>query len=318
MEPRISIIVPGYKVEQYVAKCLQSLVNQTLHEIEIIVVNDGSPDNSLSICERFAAADPRVKVYSKQNGGLSDARNYGIAKATAPYIGFVDSDDYVDETMFAYLLSLIEHHHADIAVCGVKQFNEKGVYSTRGLEKETVMNKHDALRELFFGQNIMNAVCNKLFRREMLSGIEFPFGKLYEDEFYTYRAFDQAATVVAGSGAFYYYNKKNAGSITSGSFTDRELDRVEASLQKIEYCDKKYPSLISLVEQYLVYDCLVCLSKMEKYDKKYDGVLKCNIRSHLLSYLRGKTSITGKCFAVAAAVSPQLAVYLYKKLPRHE
>ena len=309
MTPCLSVIVPVYNVEKYLPRCLGSLIGQTLKEIEIILVNDGSTDRSEQICQAYAEKDARIRVFSKQNGGLSDARNYGIERAQADVLGFVDSDDYVDGNMFEYLLRIKEEHHAQIAVGGVRMAADDGhIYQNRAVERESVYNTHDAMAELLYSKRILNSVCNKIFDKTLFDGIAFPFGKLYEDEFVTYRVFDRAETIAMTNQVFYYY-RKNPGSITHVKYTDRELDRVYASIEKLGFIHEHYPDLDDLVKQYLVYDCMMAMSKMDRYDHRYDELLRDNIRAHWRSFVKGDHSVASKMYVRLARVSPGLAVF---------
>ena len=169
MKPDISIIVPVYNTEKYVQSCLESLIKQTYKDIEIIVVNDGSNDESLVKCKEIAEKDSRIKIFTKTNGGLSDARNYGINKAEGKYLGFVDSDDYISENMYESLLSGITYNNADIAVAAINQVDEIGnILKTRSIDgEEKLLTKYEGMEELLFSQRISNSVCNKLFKREL-------------------------------------------------------------------------------------------------------------------------------------------------------
>ncbi len=312
MKPKLSVIVPVYNVEKYLPCCLDSLIGQTLKEIEIILVNDGSTDGSERICRAYAEKDTRIKVFSKENGGLSDARNYGMERAESDVLGFVDSDDYVDGNMFEYLLRIKEEHHAQIAVGGVRMATDEGqVYQNRAVERENVYNTHDAMAELLYSQRILNSVCNKIFDKVLFDGIIFPFGKLYEDEYVTYKLFDKAESVAMTNQVFYYY-RKNPGSITHVKYTDRELDRVYASLEKLDFISKRYPDLADLVKQYLVYDCMMAMSKMERYEKKYDNTIVDNIRKYGKSFLKGDHTLGAKVYVAVAMISPKIAVYCNK------
>ncbi len=317
MNPILSIVVPIYNVEKYLSRCLDSLINQTLKEIEIILVNDGSTDKSGEICHFYAQKDKRIKLYSKINGGLSDARNYGIKKATAAVIGFVDSDDYVDIDMFRVLLELKKESSAEIAVGGVKMVsNDEKEYQIRSLEKEAVYNRHDAMEELLKSKRITNSVCNKLFDKVLFEGIEFPFGKLYEDEYVTYRLFDRANKIAMTNTVFYYY-RSSPNSITHKMFTEKEFDRIYASEIKVDYIRENYPDLVALAQRYLVYDCVMALSKMQRYKRTYNVLIRDNIRRNLKCFLVGDYSVGTKAFAVVASVSPTIGVYVYNKLFTH-
>ncbi len=188
MKKKVSIIVPVYNVENYLEICLDSLVNQTLKEIEIIIVNDGSPDNSQKIIDKYAKKYPqKIKKFIKENGGLSDARNYGLQHATGDYIAFIDSDDYVDEDMFAKMYNKAIENNYDIVVCNLKYIYE----DTNKIElvnsniKEDIENKEDIKKLLI---NIYPSACNKIYKKEIFANnFRFKKGILFEDVEFTCR-----------------------------------------------------------------------------------------------------------------------------------
>lgn len=316
MAPTLSVVVPIYNVEKYLKQCLNSLANQTLSNIEIILVNDGSTDNSEAICQSYAEQDSRIKLFSKPNGGLSDARNFGIQKVTSPVVGFVDSDDYVDLDMFQVLMELKLRSNAEIAVGGVKMVSNDGEeYMVRAVEGEIIADRHDAMEELLKSKRITNSVCNKIFDITLFDQISFPVGKLYEDEYVTYKLFDRANKVAMTNEVSYYY-RSSPNSITHKPFSEREFDRIDASVIKVGYIDKKYPDLVQYAKRYLVYDCVMALSKMKKYKSTYDQITRDNIRKYLGCFMRGDYSKGTKLFALIAAVSPALAVRLYRTITR--
>lgn len=187
--PLISIIVPVYNVEKYLYKCIDSICNQTYKNLEIILVNDGSQDKSPSICDKYMARDIRVKVIHKTNGGLSDARNCGLDIASGEYVGFVDSDDWVDNDMYEILLNNLIDNDADLAECGMKlHYPDGSIINEENTEKYILTNK-DALR-MFLTQkiDIKGTVTNKLYHKSIFSKIRFPVGRLHEDGYYTYKA----------------------------------------------------------------------------------------------------------------------------------
>ena len=316
MTPRLSVIVPVYNVERYLSHCLDSLISQTLKDIEIILVNDGSTDDSEKICRDYSEKDSRIKLYSKQNGGLSDARNYGLQYASSDVVGFVDSDDYIDAEMFEGLLNAKEAANAQIAVGGVKMVNGEGqVYMTRSLDSNAVLNRHDAMEELLKSKRITNSVCNKIFDKALFDQIIFPVGRLYEDEYVTYRLFDRAEKVAMTNQVFYYY-RSSPNSITHKVFSEREFDRIDASQIKVKYIKNNYPDLVKYAERYLVYDCVMSLSKMTEYKVSYNQLTRDNIRKYLKCFLVGDYAVGTKLFAIVAACSPALSVKLYSFLKR--
>lgn len=178
---KVSVIVPVYNTEKYLAKCLDSLVNQTLKEIEIILVNDGSKDGSQIIINSYAEKDHRIKPFEKPNGGLSDARNFGIEKAEGEYMAFVDSDDYIDVNMFEKMYDLAKKHSAEIALCDLEKVNEKGE-SFRKLPQSPQLPEKIVLKDDFsiFGEFECFA-CNKIFKRELFEENKFKKGLHFED-----------------------------------------------------------------------------------------------------------------------------------------
>ena len=164
----ISVIVPVYNVEKYIRQCLDSIVGQTYQDLEIILVDDGSPDSSGAICDEYAEKDSRIKVIHKQNEGQSIARNVGMQTATGDFIGFVDSDDSIDLEMFEKLFSAIDG--VDIAICGHNVVYDAKI-ETNSKGKEKTLNESELWQEVF--GNLNNAVWNKLFRRELLTNIQF-------------------------------------------------------------------------------------------------------------------------------------------------
>ncbi len=178
---KVSVIVPVYNTSKYLVKCLDSLLDQTLDELEIIVVNDGSTDDSQQIIDEFVAKSPKIKAFEKPNGGLGDARNYGIERASGDFIGFVDSDDYVSVEMFEKLYEKGIEHQADIVFCDLEKVNEKGEVF-RDLPQSPQLPEKIELEKDFtiFGEMACFA-CNKLFRKELFTKQRFRKGIHFED-----------------------------------------------------------------------------------------------------------------------------------------
>ena len=172
----VSVIVPVYNVEKYLYKCLISLISQTYKDIEIICVNDGSTDNSLKILEEYAIKDNRVSVYTKENGGLSDARNFGLTKANGDYVIFVDSDDYIDTTTIEKCVDNANKYNSDIVVYDMKYIYDDREELASGGEFECTSFKEN--RNIIF---INNSACNKFIKRELMNDVSFPKGLYYED-----------------------------------------------------------------------------------------------------------------------------------------
>lgn len=204
---KVSIIVPVYNVEPYLEKCLKSLVNQTLKEKEIIIVNDGTKDNSQEIIDKYAKKYPCIKSYIKENGGLSSARNYGIKLATGEYLAFVDSDDYVLEDMYKGMYQLAKEKKYDMVVCDLNYlYPNKTIKSSSNIKTSTKDIKKAML-------NIYPAAWNKIFKRELVSNIYFKEGIWFEDVEYLYRVLPKIKNIGVIHKPFYQYLQRE-GSIT--------------------------------------------------------------------------------------------------------
>lgn len=201
----ISIIVPVHNMEGYLGKCLDSLVGQSHRHLEILLIDDGSTDESGAICDRYAAGDGRIKVVHRENGGLSAARNTGLDLATGDYIGFVDSDDWLEHDMYEFLLRDLLDVGADIAVCGFYRTYDHGEEPNDPSGTYRVLSKEDALELLLQDGILQNFYWCKLYKREVLEGIRMPEGKVFEDAFTQHLVFEKAKTVVLHNIPKYHY-----------------------------------------------------------------------------------------------------------------
>lgn len=238
----ISIIVPVYNTSKYLEKCLYSLMNQTIKNIEIIVVNDGSTDNSLEIINKIAKEDERIKVYNKKNGGLSSARNYGIEKSTGKYIGFVDSDDYVREDMYEILKKNLEDNSADMSICRWYLVENEIKRECNFKTENIVLNSEDAINVLLSHSSFDNFVVTKLYKRELFDDIRFDEGKLLEDLLIMYKLINKSRLISLCSEPLYYYVQRN-NSITNN--LNKELDEkcFDAFVVRKNNLQKMYPKL---------------------------------------------------------------------------
>lgn len=240
-EPLISIIVPVYGVEKYLTQCVQSLINQTYKNLEIILVDDGSPDNSGALCDELAKTDTRIKVIHRPNGGLSAARNDGLAIASGEMLGFVDSDDYIDNDMYQYLYSLLSKYDADISVCAFRKFSEEsGVLQKENAEEITSYSNKQAMKLLLEDELIGSHPCNKLFKRSIFGDLKFPEGRVYEDIALMHRVFAQADKVVCSTKMEYnYLIRGNSTSYTQTAKWGYSL--FKAFKDRCEFICEEYP-----------------------------------------------------------------------------
>lgn len=244
-DPRISVIVPVYKVEPYLRKCLDSIVNQTYQNLEIILVDDGSPDNCGAICDEYAARDERIRVIHQSNGGLSAARNAGLDVATGDCIGFVDSDDWAEPEMFETLFRGMEETKADIAVCG--RYEEyKDRRAAIGWPETRIMNREEALGELLKKTQLQNLVWDKLYRRKLFEGLHFPAGKTFEDIAVMHRLLLRAEKVVCLPETMYHYRQRPDGIVGDISLKNK-LTHYEMLRQRYEELKEAWPQFADLM-----------------------------------------------------------------------
>ena len=241
----ISVIVPVYKVEKYLEKCIESIIKQTHTNLQIILVNDGSPDNCGKICDEYAKKDSRIEVIHKINGGLSDARNVGINRANGRYIGFVDSDDYVKEDMYEKLINLIKEYDADVSICNLYDVIDGKEYIRNKENGIQEYSRLDILKEVLLDKNIQNYAWNKLYKKELFDEIKYPIGKKYEDIGTTFYVFEKCNKIVVTSEPEYYYLKRsdslvnNVTEITVFDYTEIIIQRYLYTRENIEEL-KKY------------------------------------------------------------------------------
>ena len=244
---KISIIVPVYNTEKYLSKCLNSLIKQTYKDIEIIVVNDGSKDKSLEIAKKIAKQDNRIKVFNKENGGLSSARNFGIEKASGEYIGFVDSDDYIKENMFEILYNMIKEANAKIAICGWYLVEDNQIRTCNFKCKKLVLNDEQAIDMLLNHVSFDNFACNKLFHRALFKDVIFPVGELLEDLSTIYKLIHEAKVIVVDSNPLYYY-VLHSNSITSNLYKQVNPDSFKAFENRKNSLLSLYPKLSNKIK----------------------------------------------------------------------
>jgi glycosyltransferase involved in cell wall biosynthesis len=208
-KPIVSIVVPVYNVDEYISKCIDSLLSQTLKKIEIILVDDGSTDLSGKICDEYALKDNRIKVIHKENNGLSSARNSGLAIANGDYIGFVDSDDWVKEDMFEFLYKNIMTYDADISVCGHFIVDGVTVEPIRNDGEIKILNHTEALSAILLDDEINSFAWDKLYKRKLFVDLYYPVGRRFEDIAFTYLVFNRSKRVVQTNVSKYYYVRRS-------------------------------------------------------------------------------------------------------------
>lgn len=295
--PLVSIVVPVYNTSLYLDSCIESLLSQTVADIEIILVDDGSTDGSSAKCDMLALADFRIKVIHKENGGLSDARNCGAMAATAPFIGFVDSDDVVCPEMYEILLRDIAETGADIATCNVLELHEKDFLdrdiSNVELSKGSpeVLTGKDALGRMLRSEDLPKIwVPTRLYPRWLFEqGFVFPVGRTYEDAYTIVDIFSKMKTVSVNSSPLYCYLHHD-NTITSSPYTEKTHDIIIAWERCSNQISKQYPDLIRDADfrcywaRCVVLDKMIAKGGMEGSDEEAD----------IVAYLRSRYSTVKK------------------------
>lgn len=241
----ISVIVPIYNMEKYLNKCVDSILNQTYSNLEIILVDDGSTDLSPKICDEYLKLDDRIKVFHKKNGGLSDAKNFGLKKANGKYVGFVDSDDWIDKNMYEEMYYKLKNTKSNIVICGRYVEYENGERNEWYNKNEMVMDNEQSLIYLNSFYNFDMSSCDKLCEKTLFENIEFPYGKKCEDAYTTYLLFAKADRVAYIPKCFYHYFQR------SGSISRNEkinMDYIYAAAQQVDFFAKEYPHLKYIAE----------------------------------------------------------------------
>jgi len=291
--PLISIIVPVYNVKEYLKRCVESLINQTYRNIEIIIVDDGSTDGSELLCDNFKNTDKRIKVFHKKNGGLSDARNFGISHSTGQYIGFVDSDDFIDKNMYEILMKNIIKNDADISICKFTITN-KNSFKIKPETDIKVFSKEEAMKEVMLGNYFQSHVCNKLFKRKLFSNLKFPEKKWYEDVYSMHLLIHNSEKIVSSNYCGYAYFRRKE-SITNCTWNNKHFDWLDALENIKRFYKINYPEYLDEVCNVYVFANLLLIRKLcltKKSGKKLIELLRENILENYKKYIKykGKTS----------------------------
>lgn len=269
MEDKISVVIPVYKVEKYLDECLESVVNQTYKNLEIILVDDGSPDNCPKMCDEWARKDDRIKVIHKENGGLSDARNAGVKVSTGKYLSFIDSDDYVEKNLYEVAIEKLKDNNAQIFVFGRSYLYGNNKESNSNKKIELIMNSEEALDKMNIFQYYDVAAWDKIYKRDLFENIEFPKGKLCEDWYTTYKVIDKADKVVFNSTPLYVYRQRS-NSITHSNVAKINREPLYASKEVLEFIKEKHPNIVQNAISKYVVSCIGVYNNYLYYTKDTD------------------------------------------------
>lgn len=317
----VSIIVPIYNTEKYLRKCVDSILKQTYENLEVILVNDGSPDNSLEICREYERLDSRVKVINKKNGGLSSARNAGLEICTGKYITFVDSDDYLEKNAIKHLIENIKEGDADIA------YIHEIIVDEEYDEKQINLDEH--IKTIYYSRNFLSAICErkvncavwgKLFKRELFDVLRFNETRLNEDFLlFSEMLLEKEVKIIEDTYNGYYYLER-INSISRQGFSKSLKDAVYNTIEMKELAKKQCNSLVPYYGAYAAYQARTALITMteNQYNSECEFVELCrNTITDNLTYLKDSfISIKDRVFCELYAKYPKIMIYIIRRIRR--
>lgn len=308
---KISVIVPVYKVEPYLRQCVDSIINQTYKNLEIILVDDGSPDNCGKICDEYATKDNRIKVLHIENGGPAIARNAGLDIATGKYIGYIDSDDYIEPDMYETLYNAMVKNDAELVVCNWYRQDGGNWVTNTDYPKKELLTPNEAL-ESFYSHMY---VWNKLFRKDVVKNLRF-VETYAQDVLYTFTVFSRIEKVVCLDKSLCYYRSNPASRQHTKKFKRNFLAFLKVQNLEMIYAEKH--KLFNLKEK--IYNFRLCLlaqwlgfiSLQEKPDMESANFVLKELKSNLFKYLTISDKISKKCFLLVSCINFNLAGKIYK------
>ena len=275
----ISVIVPIYNVEEYLKKCIDSIINQTYTNIEIILVDDGSTDNCGTICDEYSQKDDRIKVIHKENGGLSDARNAGIEIATGKFLTFIDSDDFIEEGYIELLYNTIEEYDADLSIASHRVIYDKTIMD-KSTNEEFCGDSKLILEKILYDDGVDLSAWGKLYKVELFKEVRYPKDRLFEDSATTYKLIDLSNKIAVCSKPVYNYVIREK-SITNNTFSEKKLDLITSTKEMTDFIEEKYPDLKKACNRRLMYSYLSTLTQLAK-----SGDENKEAEQELLNYIK--------------------------------
>lgn len=321
--PKISVLVPVYNVEKYIEKCLDSIINQTYPNLEIILVDDGSTDNSGNICDEYARKDSRIKVIHQKNQGVAKSRNIAIASAGGEFIGFVDSDDFIDSNMYTDMMALALESLADIVMINFEYTDLNGQKIPGNTSSKPISDR------IITGKQFISELChdynstyvvpwNKIYRKKLFSGIQYPNGKTIDDEAVIHRLAHKCNTISFSSKAYYFY-RQHPTSIMNKNFSLKKLDGLDALIDRIVFLEENaYDNNIILKSKlYLIHNCTAMFKKLDLKKSDHKDALKKYykiIKPFCKELLRSNIPIKGeRNMLIFMGISPFLYLKIFKR-----
>lgn len=282
----ISVIIPAYNVSPYLERCVQSIIGQTYSDLEIILVDDGSTDGTGELCDELSKTDSRIRVVHKENGGLSDARNAGIAVAKGEVYSFVDGDDYIELDTYEAMMAEMQDENVSIVEGGIVTTDVKGNDFIHMIPERRRFTKKEAFRDLFGSErSIMETSCDKLFRASLFQDIRYKKGIINEDMEILPRLLDVSNDVVLLNKVIYHYIKRQGG-ITGNQYSLKRYQTIAIGRNIYRMCQQKYPELMPYASFYELKSLFVMLENLWKCENRNDfKVQEIKIRLRILLVL---------------------------------
>ena len=319
LEDLISVIIPIYKVEKYLEKCLDSIIFQTYRNLEIILINDGSPDNCGYICDEYKKKDNRIIVIHKENGGLSSARNAGLERATGGFITFVDGDDYLALDMIEMLYQQLIKTQVDLCISPCQKVDETGTYfNDEKFNFTGILDKENALKKLAYGWSGFPMVaCGKLGKAKVYKGLFFKEGKIHEDEFMFHDLLDRCDKILVLEEAYYFY-VQHTESIVHTQFSIKRFDGVEAKIERTNFYINKgmHNEACCILHSAATYFCS-CSERLKSPNKKEKQrilMLKLSIKNTFKRLRCSFKSLKYQCLLKLFIYHYNIYIYLYKTM----
>ena len=261
--PLISVIIPVYRVEEYLDHCLASVTAQTYRNLEVILVDDGSPDGSGAICDAWAEKDSRIRVIHQKNAGGGPARNAALDVATGALLAFVDSDDYIAPDMFSHLYENMVKTGADVSECDFLETAGNDAMFPEENGRTDVYTREEAMRCHIRDTIFRQLIWNKLYRRELAEGVRFPSGTKIDDEYFTYRLLANAGKLVRSTKVCYAYRQQES-SVMHQRFSLKRVEALQAKQQRLVFLEQRMPELVGEAKEDLTMACLFCMQSTLK------------------------------------------------------
>ena len=318
MDKKISVIVPIYKVEKYLVRCVDSIINQTYKNLEIILVDDGSPDNCGAMCDEYAKQDERIKVIHKENGGLSSARNAGLDAATGDYIAFVDSDDRITPDAYENLVFALGERVDAIANFMYEREYENGETTTPTViphVADETFSKEEYVSELMMHVGDVSA-CTKLFPRCVIGDLRFPMGVLNEDLIFMLEITDRIKEIIfVGKVGYYYFIREGS---TSSGYGKAIADMQKNSLWALEFVNARYPALKRRAMRFAIHQNMAYLLVLprelsKRSNPSFKSAIKFIRKNMLLAMINKHINVKHKFVIAVLGLFPRTTAKIYKK-----